>query len=135
MLEALVALVLLSSVGFTLLAWVQQNLDALQHMQDVYNDLEARRTVVKWSRALNPMAQASGEARVGELRIAWQATQQGNVVSQSGYPSGIGLYDLAMYDVSIIVFRGDASIPLMTENIVRVGYRRARDSVPSFLRR
>ena len=36
LLEALVALVLLSSIGFTLLAWVQQKLDTLKRMRGFY---------------------------------------------------------------------------------------------------
>jgi hypothetical protein len=123
----------MAGVGLSLLAWVQQNLDTLQRLQGLYADLDTRRTVVTWSRTLNPMLQPEGEARLGTLRLTWKATRLGDTVTQSGYPRGMGLHDLALYDVGLVVFREPSREPLMTEHIVRVGYRRVRDSMPSFL--
>lgn len=135
LLEALVALVLLAGVGFALLAWVQQNLDTLQRMQGLYGDLETRRTVIRWSRTLNPMAQPDGETRLGQLRLTWRATATGDVVTQAGFPRGMGLYDLALYQVDISVYRDAESTPFLAEKVVRVGYRKARMAeLPPFLR-
>lgn len=132
MLEALVALVLLSSVGFSLLGWVQQNLDALQRMQGFYAELEARRDVLEWARGLNPMARPSGEIVVGNRRISWNAVPAADAVTQAGYPSGTGLYDLALYDIKISVYRADEGLPWFTERLLGVGYRKARESRSPF---
>jgi type II secretory pathway component PulJ len=126
LLEALVALALISSIGIALLAWVQQNLDILQRLRGHYQEQEARRLVQDWSAALNPMQQPEGEVTMGETRIVWKAEQQGAPTSQSGYPMGIGLYDLAMFRVVVTVYRGRAATPWVQEELTRLGWRQAR---------
>lgn len=134
MLEALVALVLLSSVGFTLLAWIHQNLDAIQRLRGVYEEIDARRTVLAWSRALNPMEQPEGEISFGTLRLAWKSTLSSGPVAQSGYPIGTGLHDLALYDVSINAFRSNQQEPWFVQKVICVGRKKVRDDRPLFLR-
>ncbi|MCL4680515.1 MAG: hypothetical protein KJZ92_04505 [Rhodocyclaceae bacterium] len=131
-LEALVALVLLSSVGFVLLGWVQQNLEALQRMQGFYAEQEARRDLVEWSRGLNPMARPSGETVIGNRRIVWDAAPAADAVTQAGYPAGTGLYDLALYEIRISVYRTGEGSPWFTERMTAVGYRKARESRTPF---
>ena len=133
LLEALVALVLISSIGFALLAWVQQNLDTLQRLRGHYQMLEARRMIQDWSSTFNPMEQPKGEITLGETRIVWVSEQQGNTATQSGYPAGMGLYDLAMFRVDVSVYRGSASEPWMKEELTRLGYHQARVRPKSFL--
>ena len=127
LLEALVALVLLSSIGFTLLAWVQQNLDTVQRMRGFYAEQEARRNLAEWVHALNPMETPSGEVRLGALRLSWKSELKGEKVSQTGYPQGIGLYDVALYDVSLTVFRQKESVPWFEETLTAVGHKKVRD--------
>ena len=133
-LEALVALVLLSSVGLTLLAWIQQNLDTLQRLRGVYAEVDARKSVLAWSRTLNPLEQPSGDVSIGTLRIAWKATATSGPVPQIGYPAGVGLHDLALYDVSISVFRPNEPDPWFSQTIVCVGHKKARELLAPFSR-
>lgn len=128
LLEALVALVLLSSVGFTLLAWIQQNLDALQRLRGVYEEVDARKSVLAWSRSLNPMERPSGEVVLGTLRLTWKSAATGEPVAQTGYPAGTGLHDLALYDVNINVFRLDRQEPWFAQQIVSVGHKKVREN-------
>jgi general secretion pathway protein I len=128
LLEALVALVLLSSVGFTLLAWIQQNLDTLQRLRGIYAEVDAHKSVLAWSRSLNPMERPSGEVTVGTLRLNWKAVGTGEPVTQTGYPAGMGLHDLALYDVSITVYRLDRPEPWFVQKIVSVGHIKAREN-------
>lgn len=127
LLEALVALVLLSSIGFTLLSWVQQNLDAMQRMKGFYEEQEARRTVAEWAYALNPMENPDGEMRFGSIRLSWKTEFKGEKVSQTGYPQGVGLYDVALYNVSFAVFRKNESTPWFEETLIAVGHKKVRD--------
>ncbi len=127
LLEALVALVLLSSIGFTLLAWVQQNLDGMQRMREFYAVQEARRTLAEWSQHLNPMETPEGEANIGSWRAQWKAQVRGDPVSQMGYPQGIGLHDVALYDVEISLYRPRESKVWLTEKMLLIGHKRVRD--------
>ena len=127
LLEALVALVLLSSIGFTLLAWIEQNLNTMQRMRSFYSEQEARRTVTEWIYTLNPMETPSGELVIGALRLSWKAEPQAEKVSQMGYPSGVGLHDMALYDVAVSVFREREVTPWFVEKVVCVGYRKVRE--------
>lgn len=132
MLEALVALVLISSIGFALLAWVQQNLDTLQRLRGHYEELEARRVVLDWAATLNPMQEPQGKISRQGVEIDWSSEQLGNTLSQSGYPRGVGLYDVAVYKVSIVVHREKVAEPWFREDLTRTGYNKARSS-KSFL--
>ena len=127
LLEALVALVLLSSIGFTLLAWVEQNLDIMQRMRGFYAEQEARRYVAEWAYTLNPMDKPSGEVALGSLRLSWKSAPKEEKVSQTGYPQGIGLHDMALYEVEVSAFRKNEISPWFAETIVCVGFRKVRE--------
>ena len=127
LLEALVALVLLSSIGFTLLGWVQQNLDNMQRMKGFYAEQEARRAVAEWGYALNPMDKPDGEVRIGSIRLTWKSVPIAEKVSQTGYPQGIGLYDVALYDVEVTVFRDSDNTPWFSEKLTTVGHKKVRE--------
>jgi len=124
LLEALIALVLLSSVGFTLLAWVQQNLDTAQRLRSHYEEQDARRRTLEWMRGVNLMDTPSGEIKTGALKLKWKADLDGQIITQTGYPSGIGKHDLGLYLVTISVFRGDTEQPWFVEKVTMVGHRR-----------
>lgn len=133
LLEALVALVLLSSVGFTLLAWIHQNLDTLQRLRGIYAEVDAQKSVLAWSRALNPMERPEGEVALGTLRLTWKSIARNEPIPQMGYPAGSGIHDLALYDVNIKVFQSNQQEPWFAQQIVRVGHKQVRDNTPPFI--
>jgi len=130
LLEALVALVLIAGVGFTLLAWVQQNLDTLGRLRTHYEAQEARRMIQDWSMMLNPMAEPEGEITLGGMRLRWQSEQEGDKRTQSGYPAGMGLYDVALFKVRVDVYRPQENTPWISETLTRAGYYKARTFKP-----
>lgn len=71
LLEALVALVLLSSIGFAILAWAQQNLDTMQRMKGFYAEQTVRRQVIDLAKTLNPMKEPAGESVIDGKRFVW----------------------------------------------------------------
>lgn len=125
LLEALVALVLLSSVGLTLMAWVQQNLDTIYRLRDSHMHQHARNLALSWVRTLNPMNQPAGEIKIDGLVIRWQATLLDQPLPQIGYPQGIGKYEIALFDTVIQISRQNEASPWLTEKLILVGYRRA----------
>ncbi|MDR1647328.1 MAG: hypothetical protein LBR88_04740 [Zoogloeaceae bacterium] len=131
LLEALVALVLIAGVGFSLLGWVQQNLETLQRLRQHYAEQEIRRQILNWSAALNPMERPEGELILGSTRFIWSSEQQGEIRPQSGYPAGMGLYDIALFSVTIQAYREGQTAPL-TETLTRIGYRQTRSNRSPF---
>jgi type II secretory pathway component PulJ len=131
LLEALVALTLLTSVGFALLAWVERELDGLRRLSGHYAELELRRNILDWSRHLNPMKEPVGEMRLGDYRVEWKSTQLDVVRPQSGYPAGIGLHDLALYKVQVIAYKGSEKADF-DETLLRVGHARNREGGRGF---
>lgn len=128
LLEALVSLALIASIGFALLAWIQQSLDVTQRVDSHYESLALERAVLAWSSSLNPMDQPRGTWRYNRYLVSWDATPAGPVTQQSGYPSGVGLYDLAMYDVAVEVRNDERGRHSLIYEVVlqRVGYIKKR---------
>jgi general secretion pathway protein I len=124
LLEALVALVLLSSVGFALLAWVHQNLDTAQRLRSFYLEQDARRVALDWLRTVNPMEKPEGEIHYSSLRITWKATPLSQPISQAGYPQGVGRHEMALFNTTISVYRSDDAQPWFTEEFTAIGHRR-----------
>lgn len=123
LLEALVAMVLLSSVGITLLAWVHQNLNTVQRIRGVYQEQEARRITLDVMRAVNPMDTVNGEMKRGPLRIVWQSEVIGLPLTQTGYPQGMGLHQITLYKSTVSVFRDDETSAWFNEEMQLIGYR------------
>ena len=120
-------MVLLSSIGFTLLAWVQQNLDGMQRMREFYAVQDARRSLAEWSQRINPMETPEGEADIGSWHARWKSQTRGDPVSQMGYPGGIGLYDIALYDVEISLYRPPESKVWLVEKMAVIGFKKVRE--------
>lgn len=72
LLEAIVALALLSGVGIALFSWIQQNLQAASQLEQV----QARALLQMQAQSLmnasvNPHVEPRGERRVGDLVLNW----------------------------------------------------------------
>lgn len=123
LLEVLVSLVIFASVGFTLLAWLQQSVDTVQRLRSFYQLQDARKTVLEVARTLNPMLQPRGEIRLGSRRLLWQAQPEGPESAQAGYPTGVGRHRLRLYTTTLSLYEGQAVKPLLVEKLTLIGYR------------
>ena len=123
LLEVLVSLVIFASVGFTLLAWLQQSTDTAFRLRTFYQLQDARKTALELVRTINPMQKPKGVVTLGGLRVAWVCVVDGEERVQAGYPAGIGLYRLQLYATTLSVFRGDEIQPWFVETLTLIGYR------------
>lgn len=129
LLEVLVSLVIFASVGFTLLAWFQQSVDAVQRLRTFYEVQDARKTALEFARTLNPMRQPSGELKHGALRLVWESQPEGVETVQTGYPRGVGRHKLQLYTTTFTVYRGGETTPWFVEKLTLVGHR--QDAAPN----
>jgi general secretion pathway protein I len=125
LLEAIVALALLASVGMALLGWLNSSLIGLRRVQEVAAAQAAVRGALAYLETINPMATPEGETELGEWRVRWQAREVEPAREGAGYPSGVGLFDVGLYDTRVWLERDGQAIE---EFVLRqVGYRKARE--------
>jgi general secretion pathway protein I len=129
LLEVLVSLVIFASVGFSVLAWLQQSVTTVQRLRDFYEVQDARKTALEIARSLNPTRQTHGELTQGTLRLVWDAQALGDAVIQTGYPAGIGRHRLQLYTTTLTVYRGPQTSPWFVESLILIGHR--LESAPS----
>lgn len=131
LLEVLVSLVIFASVGFTLLAWLQQSTDTAFRLRTFYQLQDARKTALELVRTINPAQKPRGEMTLGSLRVSWNSVADGEERVQAGYPAGTGRYRLQLYTTTLSVFRADDIKPWFVETLILIGYRMDGASVPN----
>ena len=125
LLEAIVALALLASVGMALLSWLNGSLISLRRVQEVAAVQAAARDALAYLDTINPMLTPQGETELGEWRLRWQAREVEPAREGAGYPGGIGLFDVGLYDTRVWLERDGRAIE---EFVLRqVGYRKVRE--------
>ena len=123
--EVLVSLVIFAGVGMAVLSWFQQNIGIAQKLRLFYGVQGDRRELLEFAKNLNPSEQPRGDVKLGSQRIVWAASPLGQSYIQSGYPGGVGRFQLQIYSVSLALFHGDESEPRVSQTMDIVGYRRA----------
>ena len=129
LLEAIVAMVLISAMGGALFAWINTELQALERTQDANTRAEAMVNAVEFMEAVNPMLTPQGRAPLAGMELSWEAKASTPVRDGVSYPQGISLYQLALYDTQVRVAHPDGS-PWFEFTLQQVGYKRVRDNKP-----
>lgn len=129
LLEAIVAMVLISTMGAALFAWINTELQALERTQAANTRAEAMVNAVEFMEAINPMLTPEGKAPFASLDLTWVAKASTPIRDGVSYPQGISLYQLAMYDTEVRVRQADGSL-WFEFTLQQVGYKRVRDNKP-----
>ena len=125
LLEAIVALVILSGAGMAVFAWINGSLSALHHVEDTNARSQASANVIEYMQAINPMMQPDGRFDFGAYTIQWQSKASTDLVDGSNYPQGVSLYQLALYRTHVQA--STSSDPQWFElDLDLVGYKRVR---------
>ena len=126
LIEAIVALALIGGVGIALLGWINSNITALNRVQDANARAEATANVLEYMNTVNPMINPEGKASLGGYQLAWKAAPVTAVEDGANYPSGISLYQFALYDNAVKVQTADGQ-PWFDLTLRQVGYKRVRE--------
>jgi general secretion pathway protein I len=97
-LEVIVALVLLSSVGMAAFSWMNTSLMSVERITRVNEQTEMVLNGLELLRRLNPMTQPAGELETDSFHLSWQAKEYHAPVKQK-----YGIYSIAVYNVSGVV--------------------------------
>lgn len=131
LIEAIVALVLIASVGMALFSWINTNIITLNRVQEINVQSEATRNIIEYMNAVNPMITPEGEVDFGSYRATWQAEISTDVKDGANYPRGVGLYQLAMYRTNINAKKASGE-PWFELALQQVGYKKVRDLKVAF---
>jgi general secretion pathway protein I len=127
LLEAIVAMVLIASLGASLFSWLANSQASLHRVEEAQAEQSARLNILEYCKALNPTTQESGEHDFGAYRISWRSETILPLQDGIGYPGGRGLYEIGLYKLDIKVFRGTRD-PWFDMALEQVGYRKVRES-------
>lgn len=125
LIEAIVALVLIGTTGLMLFSWINTNITTLHRVQEINKQNDATLNVLEYMNAINPMLRPSGMIIFGGYKATWEAELIVAAKDGARYPTGIGLYQFALYRTKINVIK----IPeeaWFTINLQQVGYKKVR---------
>jgi general secretion pathway protein I len=128
LLEAIVALTLMSSVGLALFAWANSTRLSLLRVQDASERQEATLNAVEFMKLVNPMLEPTGSTSLGRVRLNWTSEAVTPATEGMGFPNGASLYALAVYRVTVTLDR-DEQTGWHRFDFKHVGYRRIREPV------
>lgn len=126
LMEAIVALVLISATGMALFGWINSSLGSLARLRDADARAEATVNALEYMNSVNPMLIPEGRADLGAYRIRWRAAAATAAQDGANYPQGISLYQLALYDTAIRVEKMDGS-PWFELTLRQVGFKKVRE--------
>ncbi len=127
LLEAVVAMVLISGTGAALLSWINSELGAVARLQQSNARAEALVNATEYMHAVNPMLTPDGNASFAAFRLTWNAKEVTPVQDGLAYPRGLSLYQLALYDTRVRVTNPDGTY-WFDFTLRQVGFKRVRES-------
>jgi general secretion pathway protein I len=128
LLEAVIAIALVAAAALPLYAFFSRSLDGLYRAAEVNRESQASLTAISFLTGLNPMDRPNGEEGIGALRLRWKSREVVPATDSIGYPRGIGLFQVALYEVTGEIL--DAGRVRSTVTIRLVGHRQARQLLP-----
>lgn len=127
LIEALVAMVIVASSGWALLSWINASVQSLARVEDANARSVATSDAIEFMQTVNPMLRPEGRAVLGDDTLSWRARLLTPVQDGSNFPRGIGNHQLALYETTVRVARGDAD-GWVEFQMRQVGWRTVRQS-------
>ena len=126
LLEAIVAITLLASVGGALLVWVNVLVSGIGRIEQSTEIDRVTAQSLAAIELINPMREAEGRLRLGEYAMSWESSLivgPNRVVNRFGSP---GDYVAALYELEVEVYQGRRSVSRY--KVRQVGYERINRS-------
>ncbi|WP_353573355.1 prepilin-type N-terminal cleavage/methylation domain-containing protein [Candidatus Albibeggiatoa sp. nov. BB20] len=127
LLEAIVALVLVSMVGMALFSWINTNLQNLYRIQQVQKRHEAVRNAMVFMETINPLKQPEGDTKIGFYRFKWQTQILAEPTDNTRGLKGAGIYTVGLYETDVDIYVEQELVS--TVKLHQVGYKQVRDPV------
>lgn len=124
LLEAIVAMVVMSTAMLALYGWLSTSILGLTRAQDHALGLQDSRTALAIVDTINPISEANGRRQVGDLDISWESAPiapQRPARSRSGMP---GLFEVALFQIDVEVSRDGR--PIRNFSLRKAGWVQVR---------
>ncbi len=131
LLEAIVALVLISIAVMAAYDWINTNLITISRIQNVAAQTQAKNNVLAFMANINPMNSPTGSQNFADYTLKWQSKLIAPEQDQINSVLGIGLYRVGLYELTLNIEKPDNSL-WFSEKITQAGYKRVRDIRPFF---
>lgn len=131
LIEAIVAMVLIGSLGMAIFGWVNSQVSALAHVKEASARSRATANVLEYLNSINPMLNPEGKADLGEFKINWQSRPVEEPMDGANYPTGISLYRIGLYKMTLEV-RNPDDTPWFSFEVNQVGYKKVREMANLF---
>ena len=125
LLEAVVAIVLISTTGLALFSWINSSLVSLERVRDANARSEVTQNAVEYMAAVNPMLKPQGNASLGDVELTWDAKQITPIKDGTNFPAGKGLWQFALYDVNVSLAQ-EKGRAWFSFRLQQLGYKRVR---------
>jgi len=125
LLEMVIAMTLLATVGMATFGWINSNLDSLYRVEQHSLKQRGSRIALGLLASINLMENPEGEKQIGVFVIRWQGHLVEPVQPGESSSGTASLHELALYDVSV---RIEVNDQLLTDFLVKqVGYHQVRE--------
>ena len=126
LIEAIVALVLMATTGMALFGWINSNIVTLSRVQEINAQSAATVNAVEYMNSVNPMISPEGQIDLGSFRLLWKAEVVTDLRDGAGYPYGISLYQLGMYQTKVTIQKPEGQF-WFAFTLRQVGYKKVRE--------
>ena len=123
LLEAIVAVVLLSTAGLVLFTWINASFDSLNRIEISNARAAAELNAMEYMKTVNPMEQPTGNVKLGDIQMIWRATPIGDPVQNRTDAREPGPFLVAMYQIEVSL-DGRPRLEPYAMRLRQMGYRR-----------
>jgi general secretion pathway protein I len=123
LLEAIVALVILTTAGFALFSWINASFDALNRIETNNARAAAEINALEYLKTVNPYDRPEGEEMLGDVAMRWRARAVTDIKPNITDAQTPGVFVVALYDVAVTL-ESQPKLPRYTFNVRQMGYKR-----------
>ena len=103
LLEAIVAMVLISVAGLALFSWINTSFIGLNRIQESNARAAAETNALQYLQTINPMERPNGITTLGKLKLEWKTRLMGDPLPNKLDSDSSGPFTVALYEVEATI--------------------------------
>ena len=123
LLEAIVAMVLISVAGLALFSWINTSFIGLNRIQESNARAAAETNALQYLQTINPMERPNGTTTLGKLKLEWKARLMGEPSPNILDSGSSGPFTVALYEVEATI-EELPDVPVGRFTVRLMGYER-----------
>ncbi|WP_334049769.1 PulJ/GspJ family protein [Alteromonas gracilis] len=121
LLEAIVALLIVTMVGIATFSWISNLLLSISKIESQSYTNQVKRNVNELLSDINVMSMPAGDKEIGSLVVSWQAELVQPIKRGKSSNGGSSQFELGLYRVNVLVQRNN--IQILNFETFQVGHR------------